>query len=358
MADSGLTCRRCGRAIGEAPRVRTKTGEAICLGCLTTDERRRLAGAAARARGEERRSEAGGAASVAAESSSSGADDPDDAMVELLAPAPRSPREHLVAPSASGGGRAPAIEAAAPGPTKGDPCPCCGRPRLADVKKCLGCGYDPTIGVTSSNRFRGERQGDGRATCPACRYQLHGVRSLKCPECGEALVGEKGFRAWRREQAVQGDPAHYRKPALLLAIGLAITMIVGSFEAFAGGAGAVEAGRAVGGLLGGFAIVTVIALVVFTVYAVVFGGVDEPIPLLVLSIGATMAMTFATGAIVELVPLPLFFPVIVVAAVQVHFLVTLLDQEVQDAAVVTVLTWLGAAGTILLLGVGDLIAGG
>ena len=382
-----MHCERCRRALGEGPRVRRRGGGAICLGCLTEDERRRVVrtGIGERTHGTPattRPADATGSAAAPAAASASApgpgpGPGPAPGVVpfatggegDAFAPAssadaarsssdstnrgrldPEAGRLHRFDPAGvrSGGAAAgdhdpavedlllPDLEPAAPAPERGEPCPCCHRRRTAGVERCTACGFDPAVGVASSTRFIGRRLEGGAPACPGCGHLVRGIASLRCPECGADLVGERGHRAWRREEQSKSLASYCRTPLLMALAGLLVAGTVEGLAAAGGSAGA--ALSAIGFVLASYPILVAFGLGTYLVYAIVLTGIDAPLPFVAAQMAGIHGVMIGAGAVLGLVPVPLV-GWLLGAAIYVHLLSEMLDLELNDAIAVAIVTW-------------------
>jgi len=165
--------------------------------------------------------------------------------------------------------------------------------------------------------------------CPQCRYDLRGLKSDVCPECGLKLT----YGARRRAQELRaGAKPHSwldRKAAAMALIGLAVSAAVMWFRAE-------WLGLMVFGI--DFAATIAIGWVVFFVCSVLWIGFDQPLrTTLVQTVGA-FGFYAGVAAVLWLLPLPGLILWLIGAAVLTGVLSDLLDIDLQDAAIIALAT--------------------
>ena len=79
-------------------------------------------------------------------------------------------------------------------------CPSCGRISPAENVFCIACGHDSSKGLAVG-------------TCFACGYDMTGVKSVVCPECGVSNTARNRKRAGARLSSVQVRNEYYYVPA-------------------------------------------------------------------------------------------------------------------------------------------------
>lgn len=111
------------------------------------------------------------------------------------------------------------------------PCPSCGQPIPSGSVLCLGCGYDERKGRQLSTGIGVDDPDDPTAgpapkgkpaarQCPKCGYDLKGLKTPRCPECG-TLVLPKSKREILEEEGRRTARMEYIRPLTMLGVGLA-----------------------------------------------------------------------------------------------------------------------------------------
>jgi hypothetical protein len=198
MSDSNQgvkVCVRCKADCTGRPRVKDVKGRYTCKDCFDQ---------LAAARGELVSAKTGGAPSVGASVAS-------------------DPTESTDNPLFSSGSDAYSIADAAPIPQIS--CGKCGQGRPPSMIVCPGCGHNPfdekpqAEPKAKKKKPKGPMQG---LSCASCGYDMKGLKSLKCPECGHQnrISTKRDFYEDVSRDVVR---AAYMKPAV---IGLVCTGII------------------------------------------------------------------------------------------------------------------------------------
>jgi hypothetical protein len=102
-------------------------------------------------------------------------------------------------------------------------CAVCFASMAPDSRVCSQCAYDERKGLTSSRLY--ERLSDDRRshhppkTCAKCGYDLRGVNTTICPECGTDAARRPAPTA-REFQDAENKWKSFTLPALIFAIGI------------------------------------------------------------------------------------------------------------------------------------------
>ncbi len=104
------------------------------------------------------------------------------------------------------------------------PCPVCMHSMPRGAKVCVACGYQIDKGIQTSTNVERNKGGRGYP-CEHCGYDLTGLRSTVCPECGKPNNFSRTHRlnAGLKSQMLQDE---YRKPAVWFAVGFVVVGIV------------------------------------------------------------------------------------------------------------------------------------
>lgn len=107
------------------------------------------------------------------------------------------------------------------------PCPACMHSMPPDAKVCIACGYHVEKGIQSSTLIQRKagKRGSPAYACEHCGYDLTGLRSPTCPECGNRVNLSPKHRL-HRDAATDQLREEYTKPAVWFAVGFVVTGIV------------------------------------------------------------------------------------------------------------------------------------
>lgn len=220
-------------------------------------------------------------------------------------------------------------------------CPNCARPLSGDAVICMGCGFNRQTGrnvTTAMEEAEGGAPAKRKARkpdvltplkCKQCGYDMQGLKSLTCPECGT----ENRLRSAKRERELAESKRIARKawisPVIMTAVGLGITCSI---------VAAAEGGPAVVGHLMNFGISLVIGFIVYFVCSLMWIGFDEPIPMTALRLMGAIALGNIGFTLVGLSPIR---PMLLWAAPTiVYFLILshVMEIDYEDAVIVAIIT--------------------
>ncbi len=99
------------------------------------------------------------------------------------------------------------------------PCPACMHSMPPGAKVCVACGYHVEKGIQSSTQIEMSKGKGGRKyQCRECGYDLTGLRSGVCPECGTKIrINKKAD--WDAQTEREVIRAEWTKPAVAGVIG-------------------------------------------------------------------------------------------------------------------------------------------
>ncbi|MFZ4574824.1 MAG: hypothetical protein ACOYN0_10535, partial [Phycisphaerales bacterium] len=104
------------------------------------------------------------------------------------------------------------------------PCPFCNAPMPPGVAKCPACGKLPSVYTVASERDPTIAE-PAPAPCMTCGYDLKGLPSLKCPECG--TVNRRLSRSQILEQTSREVfVTEIRRPALMAGISVGLLTLL------------------------------------------------------------------------------------------------------------------------------------
>lgn len=224
-------------------------------------------------------------------------------------------------------------------------CRMCFAKRLERDSPCPSCGFDERAGLSPSTVIGKRPIGKSGMTCAKCGYDMTGLPSPRCPECGTVVIA-KNRRAYDREESRRIAIETYRTPLLMLGIGGGILFLTALFTA--GFAGAAI-------LMLSYAVQVPIGLAVFLFCCMLWIGFDAPIHLTALRLAAIYTVV---DLVYHVIGYFLPFPILtwfIAVIVYIGLLSELLEMEWQDAAMVGVLTY--AAKVIIGLGIIAMLIG-
>ncbi len=107
---------------------------------------------------------------------------------------------------------------------RSSPCPACMHSMPPGAKVCVSCGYQVDKGIQTSTKVE-KRKGRPGYPCEHCGYDLTGLRSTVCPECGKPNNFSRKHRlnTGLTSQMLRDE---YRKPAVWFAVGFVAVGIV------------------------------------------------------------------------------------------------------------------------------------
>lgn len=242
------------------------------------------------------------------------------------------------------------------------PCPSCGSGMRPDAVLCLACGYNQASG----ERMAGEAAIEVPAPvpCASCGYDVRGLKSDVCPECGELLsvlhIGGSGPLQVLRPRKLPtearpvwmewfglGNDVSMQAVVRPVAVLCLAALVIGVQWARAG------AGRGASvSVLGVFAAMPV-AFIGHWVVAQIWDGIDAPLQHLALQVASVSALVSAIVSLLGLPPPmilsePISLTVIHILTVGAMAFVSMEDDYWGYAISVIPITLAGAAGPIAM----------
>ena len=206
-------------------------------------------------------------------------------------------------------------------------CPICLRRVLAGNPVCGQCGYDERAGLQPSTRLGKRPLGERGLICRGCGYNLRGLRSLRCPECGER-VQPLTDREIHERSARQQIRVAYLQPLGMLVVGAGLLALIVAFN---------SGWRDALTYLLAYAIRVPFGLGMFWLCSWLFIGFDMPMRLAALRLAGIYAVVDLTELLAAFV-VGGFLDGIVASLVYFWLLMTIMDLEARDALLLAVVT--------------------
>jgi len=223
-------------------------------------------------------------------------------------------------------------------------CGVCGSPMGKDSHVCGLCGFDDRKGIQTSTLVRTVTE-DGRriVQCSECGYDLSGLPTAKCPECGTNNI--KKFNLLEGvSQETERDA--FRKPIIAVGVGFGGSLLIAALA------------WQMPGVLAMVQLIVLLlplALIVVSACLIAWVGVDSTWGLTLLQITGAVGLTAlavtalsTAGAFFPFYGGPLLIPPLIVGFFcLVGALALLLEMEAGDAAL--------CAGAVTVLAIGELV---
>lgn len=217
------------------------------------------------------------------------------------------------------------------------PCPSCSSPIPSGSVLCMSCGFDVGKGVKLSTGVGSDDPAEpplkgkpAMLKCPGCGYDLKGLKTPRCPECGKVVVKKSRIEELQESSKKAARDA-WVKPLIMIVVGV-LGMLL--WQGMADPSG----GEVVASLIG-LAIKVPIGLAIYFVCCLIWIGFDMPWRLITLRLIAVYAIVGLVGLPVAYIPIGIVRLGIMVV-VYVGLLMDMLDMEVQDAVIVAVATYI------------------
>lgn len=241
-------------------------------------------------------------------------------------------------------------------------CPSCGIGMRADAVLCVACGYNQASG----EKVEGEAAVEAPPAVPCwnCGYDVRGLTSDTCPECGELqsklhisgqgpmqVLRPKAMKAVRgsvwRERLGLGDDAAFAAVARPLGLLVLAGVVIGVQWLRAGGSRG-----ALASVIGVF-LAMPLAFVGHWIVAQIWDGIDAPLKLLALQVVSVSALVSAIVSLLGLPPPmilsePISLTIIHVLAIAAMAFTSLEDDYLGYAISAIPITLAGAAGPIAM----------
>lgn len=206
------------------------------------------------------------------------------------------------------------------------PCVNCGERAPKSALLCSSCGFDFATGkVAQFPKTAGRR-------CIKCAYDLSGVKSARCPECGTFNSDASRKALLSQRERTDNIRAEYTKPLYMLLGGLLVTTVVALLS---GG----TLGPTLVALLLQFAISAVIGTIAFFLACLVWIGFDAPFHLTTLRLLGIAAVCEAVWQVTVRIPVPLVASGALLIT-YVGLLQSMLGLDLQDAIIFSIVNWM------------------
>jgi hypothetical protein len=206
-------------------------------------------------------------------------DNDDDPPIELEGLDPGAINALMAAESAA---KVATLQPAVTGPAH--PCGKCGRALAPDVQVCSVCGFDNRKGYTGPRSAK-------KLNCAECGYDLRGLTSAKCPECG-TLVPIRSAKAEMEDYNARESRRVARnaclRPVIIFVVSMSIIVLIYALN------GDIE--LIVKNLII-FAIRVAVGIIVYFICCLTFLGFDAPMRLTALRLLAIYTLLHAMIAV-------------------------------------------------------------
>jgi hypothetical protein len=223
----------------------------------------------------------------------------------------------------------------------------CGSSWVPQAQSCMVCGAKPGQKAGGDGAERVGKAGKAGKSgaksrkpvpCGKCGYDLSGLRTFKCPECGHTntpSMRPTSLAETSREVARQA----YSKPLIYMAVGLAVTAMVGI------GQGEI-AGLVVQAVL--FPVSVIIAYCTMWVLCALWVGLSSSALLMLVQIAAIHGIIMGVASVIDLFPVPRIFRLLLYGIIYVYLLTEWLDMDSTDARIAAALVYFVQVGVFIL----------
>lgn len=327
MSEAAMTCSKCGADVSSAKRMKDSKGRYFCEPCA----------AALRERA---------AAKLGQPLQSLG--HPPGQPVGMNAPEPKpAPPPAVLEDGTIALADDPSPSAAAPRmPRAGalELCPDCSTP-LGSGPICASCGYNRTTGLSIGAHGAGTPPPAGTTalppsrkpkrtgrTCIQCGYDLSGLKTPTCPECG--TLNSKYARAKQEEK--QTLKAMYIKPLIMAGIGLVVACAVFGLR-----------GLPVPFYLMYYAAAVPVGFLAYVALSIAFIGFDEPLGVTFVRIAAVLAVADACTNLIDAIPYIGWYAWPLEGFIYTGLLMSVMELDFEDARIVALVTFMLHIGLFL-----------
>jgi hypothetical protein len=308
MSDAAMTCSKCGADVSKAKRLKDSKGRYFCEGCAAALREKAAAKLGVPVAG------GGGGCEAAATPKTAGL--ADDGTIPLAdAPMP----ERVGSPSG-----------------QMELCPDCSTP-LGSGPICASCGYNRITGVAIGAQGAGTPPPAGTKplpsarkkprksrTCLKCGYDLTGLKSPRCPECG--TVNSAFARAKAEEK--QTLKTMYLKPLIAAVVGVLLACGVHALLH-----------APVTFYLFYYAATLPVVFFVYMACSIWFIGFDEPLGVTFVRLAATVAVADVFFAGIDAIPFIGWYAWPFEAIIYTGLLMHFMELDFEDARVVAIITF-------------------
>ncbi len=196
---------------------------------------------------------------------------------------------------------------------------------------CTSCGMNSTTGL-----FLNGKPASAAHDCVKCGYDMRGLRTARCPECGTVNTRAMRLEHVPREQELRDN---YLRPAVYAALGLLVSVPV---------VGLRSGWPLVGPHLLWVALGVLAGVIGYAICAVLWVGFEAPLHVGAARIVGVVCLCDAAsqfGGIIPFSGLWLIFPCVAYVAL----LTDLFDMDTQDAVIITLVTSLVFVGLWFVL---------
>lgn len=208
-------------------------------------------------------------------------------------------------------------------------CPNCGRLCPGENIHCLHCGYSASQGVTAIDK-----------SCYSCGYDLSGLKSVKCPECGTINSARNRRRARTSTSNRDVQMEFYIKPLLVAAVATLVLFgtrwSIGSFRSAAWQELIIAAS-------------TLVSFVFYVLLGLVWWGFDAPLHVCLIRLFCIVSCAMLPWSLFFMSPIPFWIPSSMMAFIAWLMCVKYLDLHLDDARVFTIFVVGSLVGTTYVL---------
>ena len=225
------------------------------------------------------------------------------------------------------------------------PCPACLRPMPGGAVLCVLCGYDARKGYQIGTGVGAGVIATGMLTCPHCGYDMKGLKTPVCPECGKHVSRAAAKDVGKARKEAAQVRMMYVLPSVMFVAGVGVSaMILGA----SGREDMIPAH---------LVILTAKIVIAFTVYflcGIAWIGFDAPLHVQAVRIAGVVAVTYVLLMLIKVSPLGrggfyLWGVYAIVGAIYAWLLATMLDIDLEDAWLVAVLMYLAQMVVTMVL---------